>query len=186
MIHAGELSESLTGTEFVLFVEDDDDLRELFVRLVEAFLERPCVAVGSYEELVALGEDALKCRGAILDINLGPNRLSGIAARGFARRGTRTDRLPDGPTPHHPSSSRQTDSAMRVHQTHRRRPDAIPCRGKTRDAAARLVQRMRGEALVAAALSVAGMSGDPSRARRTAHAGIRTTALVGVGLLVPC
>ncbi len=66
--------------ECVLFVEDDNDLRELFVQLVDAFLDRPCVAVGSYEELVALGHDALKCQGAILDINLGPNRRSGIDA----------------------------------------------------------------------------------------------------------
>ena len=63
---------------FVLFVEDDDDLRELFVLLVAMLLERRSMGVSSYEELVALGEEALKCDAAILDINLGPNRRSGI------------------------------------------------------------------------------------------------------------
>ena len=92
-VHAGDLSEPLTDTQFVLFVEDDDDLRELFVRLVAAFLERPCVAVGSYEELVALGDDALKCRGAILDINLGPHRLSGIDAYAWLRQKGYTGRI---------------------------------------------------------------------------------------------
>ena len=62
----------------VLFVEDDDDLRELFVLLVAALLDRRSVSVKSYEELVALGTKALECEAAILDINLGPNRRSGI------------------------------------------------------------------------------------------------------------
>lgn len=83
----------MTDTEFVLFVEDDDDLRELFVKFVAVFLERPCVAVGSYDELVALGEDALKCRGAILDINLGPNRPSGIDAYTWLRQKGYTGRI---------------------------------------------------------------------------------------------
>jgi len=79
--------------ECVLFVEDDDDLRGLFVQLVAAFLERPCVAVGSYEELVALGDEALKCRGVILDINLGPRRLSGIDAYRWLRQQGYTGRI---------------------------------------------------------------------------------------------
>jgi FixJ family two-component response regulator len=70
---------------YVLFVEDNDDLRELFVELIPFVLERKCVGVGSYEELVALGEDALGCGVAILDINLGPNRPSGIDAYTWLR-----------------------------------------------------------------------------------------------------
>jgi len=73
------------GTGFVLYVEDDDDLRELVVELVTVVLERRCVGVGSYDELVALGEDALGCSVAILDINLGPNRRSGIDAYAWLR-----------------------------------------------------------------------------------------------------
>ncbi|MGH9256487.1 MAG: response regulator [Vicinamibacterales bacterium] len=92
-ISPGKVSESATETEFVLFVEDDEDLRELFVQLVAVFLERRCVGVGSYEELVALGENALKCRAAILDINLGPNRPSGIDAYAWLRHKGYTGRI---------------------------------------------------------------------------------------------
>jgi CheY-like chemotaxis protein len=73
------------GTDFVLYVEDNDDLRELVVELVTVVLKRRCVGVGSYEELVALGEEALRCSVAILDINLGPSRRSGIDAYAWLR-----------------------------------------------------------------------------------------------------
>jgi DNA-binding NtrC family response regulator len=73
------------GTGFVLYVEDNDDLRELVVELVTDVLQRRCVGVGSYEELVDLGEAALGCSVAILDINLGPNRRSGIDAYAWLR-----------------------------------------------------------------------------------------------------
>ena len=43
------------------------------------------MGVSSYEELVALGEEALGCGVAILDINLGPNRRSGIDAYKWLR-----------------------------------------------------------------------------------------------------
>jgi FixJ family two-component response regulator len=77
--------ESVMGTDFVLYVEDNDDLRELVVELVTVVLKRRCVGVGSYEELVALGEEVLGCSVAILDINLGPNRRSGIDAYAWLR-----------------------------------------------------------------------------------------------------
>jgi CheY-like chemotaxis protein len=77
--------ESALGTDFVLYVEDNDDLRELVVELVTIVLKRRCVGVGSYEELVGLGEEALGCSVAILDINLGPNRRSGIDAYAWLR-----------------------------------------------------------------------------------------------------
>src|SRR5437773_10610415 len=60
--------ESVTGTDFVLYVEDNDDLRELVGELVTVVLKHRCVGVGSYEELAALGEEALGCSVAILDI----------------------------------------------------------------------------------------------------------------------
>jgi len=78
-------SESEIDTQFILFVEDNDDLRETFVELVTVVLERRCIGVGSYEELVALGEEALGCSVAILDINLGPHRGSGIDAYAWLR-----------------------------------------------------------------------------------------------------
>ena len=77
--------ESVMGTGFVLYVEDNDDLRELVVELVTAVLKHRCVGVGSYEELVGLGDEALGCSIAILDINLGPNQPSGIAAYRWLR-----------------------------------------------------------------------------------------------------
>jgi len=80
------LPESAVGTDFVLYVEDDDDLRDAVVELVTAVLERRCVGVGSYKELVALGNEVLACDAAILDINLGPNRKSGIDAYVWLRR----------------------------------------------------------------------------------------------------
>jgi len=73
------------GTDCVLYVEDDDDLRELVVELVTVVLGRRCVGVGSYEELAALGKEALRCSVAILDINLGPGRRSGIDAYAWLR-----------------------------------------------------------------------------------------------------
>jgi len=73
------------AADFVLYVEDNDDLRELVVELVTVVLKRRCVGVGSYEELVALGKEALRSSVAILDINLGPGRRSGIDAYAWLR-----------------------------------------------------------------------------------------------------
>ena len=87
------LAESALGTDFVLYVEDNDDLRELVVELVTCVLKRRCVGVGSYEELVTLGQDALRCSVAILDINLGPNRPSGIDAYAWLRDKGYTGRI---------------------------------------------------------------------------------------------
>jgi FixJ family two-component response regulator len=80
-------------TDFVLYLEDNDDLRGLVVELVTDVLERRCVAVGSYEELVALGDDALGCSVAILDINLGGNRKSGIDAYAWLRHAGYSGRI---------------------------------------------------------------------------------------------
>jgi FixJ family two-component response regulator len=81
------------GTGFVLYVEDNDDLREVVVELVTVVLERRCVGVSSYEQLVGLGEEALGCTVAILDINLGPNRRSGIDAYTWLRDKGYTGRI---------------------------------------------------------------------------------------------
>jgi DNA-binding NarL/FixJ family response regulator len=85
--------EPVTGTDFVLYVEDNDDLRELVVELITVVLERRCVGVGSYEEVVALGSQALQCDVAILDINLGAHRKSGIDAYAWLRRQGYTGRI---------------------------------------------------------------------------------------------
>jgi FixJ family two-component response regulator len=104
MIAPDDVFESLIGTKYVLFVEDDEDLRELFVLMVEAFLQRRCVGVGSYEELVAMGEQALKCGTAILDINLGSSRRSGLDAYAWLRQKGYMGRIVflTGHASHHP------------------------------------------------------------------------------------
>jgi len=88
-----ERSESGMSTDFVLYVEDNDDLRELVGELVTVVLRRQCVGVGSYEELVALGDEVLGCGVAILDINLGGNRRSGIDAYTWLRHKGYTGRI---------------------------------------------------------------------------------------------
>ena len=70
---------------FVLFLEDNDDLRQTFVELVTILHERRCVGASSYDEVVALGPRVLACDAAILDINLGPNQPSGIDAYKWLR-----------------------------------------------------------------------------------------------------
>ena len=82
------------GPGFVLFVEDDDDLRETCVELITVVLERQCVGVGSYKEVVALGSELLlDCDAAILDINLGPSQPSGIDVYEWLRRTGYTGRI---------------------------------------------------------------------------------------------
>ena len=81
------------GTEFVLFVEDDDDLRETCVEFVTLVLGRRCVGIGSYNEVVALGNDVLACSAVILDINLGPGQPSGIDAYEWLRTNGYTGRI---------------------------------------------------------------------------------------------
>jgi len=69
----------------VLFVEDSEDLREMFVELVDFALNRRCIGVGSYEELVALGDRALGCGPAkrkgdaeIVSKPIDPERLQSV------------------------------------------------------------------------------------------------------------
>jgi len=70
---------------FVLFVEDNDDLRESFVELIRLVLEHRCIGARSYDEVVALGNEVLRCTAAILDINLGPGQPSGIDTYAWLR-----------------------------------------------------------------------------------------------------
>jgi FixJ family two-component response regulator len=70
----------------VLFLDDDDDLRATFADLVRTIFARECHGIGSHHDLVALGERALHCGVAILDINLGPEVPSGIEAYGWLRK----------------------------------------------------------------------------------------------------
>jgi FixJ family two-component response regulator len=73
------------GAGPILFVEDDDDLREAVMEVV-GILGRDCLAVGSYRDLLELDGRALGCALAILDINLGRGAPSGLDAYRWLRR----------------------------------------------------------------------------------------------------
>ena len=70
----------------VLFLDDDDDLRATFIDLVRTIFARECHGIGSHRDLIALGDRALQCGVAILDINLGPEVPSGLDAYGWLRQ----------------------------------------------------------------------------------------------------
>src|SRR5262245_56600603 len=70
----------------VLFLYDDDDLRATFIDLVRTIFARECHGIASHRDLIALGERALNCGVAILDINLGPEVPSGIDSYGWLRK----------------------------------------------------------------------------------------------------
>jgi len=70
----------------VLFLDDDDDLRATFADLVRTIFARECQSIGSHRDLIALGERALHCGVAILDINLGPEAPSGLDSYGWLRK----------------------------------------------------------------------------------------------------
>jgi FixJ family two-component response regulator len=70
----------------VLFIDDDEDLRDTFTDLVRTVFDRECHGLRSFRDLVALGDPALGCGVAILDINLGPQAPSGLDAYGWLRK----------------------------------------------------------------------------------------------------
>jgi FixJ family two-component response regulator len=62
----------------VLLLDDDDDLLATLGELVTLLTGRACVSTRSFEELLACRDDALACTDAILDINLGRGKPSGL------------------------------------------------------------------------------------------------------------
>jgi DNA-binding NtrC family response regulator len=62
----------------VLFVDDDEDLREVMQEILARLGVRRIVAAGSLSEVQLRRDDALQCQLAILDINLGTNQPSGV------------------------------------------------------------------------------------------------------------
>jgi FixJ family two-component response regulator len=64
----------------VLLLDDDPDLRGALSDFVELMFDRHCLAVGSFDELVAAEQDVLACYVALLDVNLGPGKPTGIDA----------------------------------------------------------------------------------------------------------
>jgi FixJ family two-component response regulator len=69
----------------VVFLDDDKDLRDLFVDVVALLAERECLTVGSVDELVRQRKRVLAAELVILDINLGPGAPSGLDAYRWLR-----------------------------------------------------------------------------------------------------
>jgi FixJ family two-component response regulator len=63
----------------VLLLDDDRVLLEM---MCELFVSEgvACIGVGSVEEMIAAGATGLACDLAILDVNLGPGKPSGVDA----------------------------------------------------------------------------------------------------------
>ena len=76
----------------VLILDDDNDLRATLGETLEVFFARPWVGAGSLDEMAALEGEIAACDLAILDINLGLGKPSGLDAhhwlkqRGFRGR----------------------------------------------------------------------------------------------------
>jgi FixJ family two-component response regulator len=64
----------------VVIVDDDVDMREAFRDLLGLLRRSQCLTASSCEALEELGERALACKVALLDINLGAGKRSGIDA----------------------------------------------------------------------------------------------------------
>jgi DNA-binding NtrC family response regulator len=78
MHHDGHRQPNAAST--VLLLDDDPDLLDILGSVIGEVCERPCLAATSFEDMVRLGDRALSCDVAILDVNLGPGRPSGVDA----------------------------------------------------------------------------------------------------------
>jgi FixJ family two-component response regulator len=69
----------------ILFVDDDADLRLIFSTLVTRSTGRNCLSLAGVDEMRANRDFVLNAALAILDINLGPDKPSGLDAYGWLR-----------------------------------------------------------------------------------------------------
>jgi ActR/RegA family two-component response regulator len=74
------------GLGGVLLLDDDDDLLATLGELITLMTGRRCVQAHSLEEIIAQRADALACGDAILDINLGRGRASGLDVYAWLRQ----------------------------------------------------------------------------------------------------
>lgn len=70
----------------VLFVDDDDDLREAMQDILERLSVVRVVAARSLRDVEGKRDEALACEMAILDINLGAGEPTGVAVCDWLRR----------------------------------------------------------------------------------------------------
>jgi DNA-binding NtrC family response regulator len=76
----------------VLFVDDDDDLREVMRDTLGRLGVRQIITAGSLREVEEHRDEALQCQLAVLDINLGSDEPNGVSVfewlehEGFAGR----------------------------------------------------------------------------------------------------
>ncbi len=77
----------------VLLLEDDEDLLDTLGELVQRLTDRSCLAVRSFGDLVQRRAEALGCELAILDINLGSGRHSGLDAYEWLKQQGFTGRI---------------------------------------------------------------------------------------------
>lgn len=68
-----------------LVLDDDDDLRLLLHEVITSMCGKECLALRSFDELVAREAEALQCDLALLDVNLGANVPSGLDALEWLR-----------------------------------------------------------------------------------------------------
>lgn len=73
-------------TKAVLFVDDDEDLREVMHDMLERLGVRRVVTAASLRDLECRRDEALGCELAILDINLGKDQPDGVAIYGWLER----------------------------------------------------------------------------------------------------
>ena len=64
----------------ILILDDDADMLASLVDFARTLSGRKCVAVGSYDDLIALAPRLAEFSVAVLDINLGAGRPNGIDA----------------------------------------------------------------------------------------------------------
>jgi FixJ family two-component response regulator len=73
------------GESRVLIVDDDGDLRESLAELVEMALGQRILSAASLDDVVALGDRALRCGLIIIDVNLGSGRPDGLSVLSWLR-----------------------------------------------------------------------------------------------------
>jgi ActR/RegA family two-component response regulator len=70
----------------ILIVDDDVDVLDSLADVARVMFGFECLTARSYEDLVALGDRVHACRVAVLDINLGAGRRTGVEAYNWLRQ----------------------------------------------------------------------------------------------------